>query len=106
MLPAGHTRPMVIVAILEVRRVELAAFREFERLAVSAMHEHQGALERTVVVDDGASERVTEIHVVRFATEAGYQAYRASPELAAVGHLRERSVIGTQLFIGADGPVY
>jgi len=106
MQPAGHDRPVVIVAILEVRRAELAAFREFERQAARVMREHHGELERTVVVDDGASDGVTEIHVVRFATEADFQAYRTSPELAAVAHLRERAVSGTNLYIGADGPVY
>jgi len=97
---------MVIVEILEVRRVELAAFREFERCAASVMRAHQGELERTVVVDDGASEHVTEIHVVRFATEAGFQAYRGSPELAAIADLRARSVVDTRLYIGTAGPAY
>lgn len=97
---------MVIVAILEVRRAELATFREFEHAAARIMREHQGDLERAIVVDNGAGDLVTEIHVVRFASQPAFDAYRASEALAALKPLRDASVVGTTLHVGEDGPAY
>ena len=97
---------MLIVAKLRVRRAECAAFEEFERAAARLMREHGGAIERTVRVDDGVAETLTEIHLVRFENEAGFRAYRESGALAALRQLRERSVVETELFIGQDGPNY
>ena len=97
---------MVIVAILTVRRAELDAFRKFETHAARVMAEHGGRLERNVVVDDGASETLTEIHFLRFPDEAAFAAYRANPKLTAEQALRERSVLQTTVFVGDDGPLY
>lgn len=97
---------MIIVAILTVRRSELAAFRQFESIATRVMSEHGGRLERTVVVDDGTGELLTEIHLVRFADPAAFASYRESSELSAHLQLRDRSVVKTELFFGEDGPKY
>ena len=56
--------------------------------------------------DDGTSETLTEVHLVRFQNEAEFQAYRASAALAGVRHLRDASVVETELFIGEEGPDY
>jgi hypothetical protein len=103
---ARAERGLVIVAILKVRRSELAAFREFETLAARILLEHEGRLERTVVADDGASDILTEIHVVRFASETGFAEYRQDPRLLAAQPLREVSLVETSLFVGEDGPDY
>lgn len=97
---------MVVVAILTVRRAELAAFRTYETAAAAEMLEHGGRLERTVVVDDGVSDTLQEIHLVRFADAASFASYQASRKLAALRYLRDASVVETRLFVGDDGPAY
>jgi uncharacterized protein (DUF1330 family) len=97
---------MVIVAIVTVRRAELDSYRSFETLAAQVMVEHGGRIERNVVADDGASETLTEIHLLRFPDEAAFAAYRASPKLVASQALREISVLQTIVFVGDDGPLY
>jgi len=97
---------MVIVAILKVRRAELASFREFESRAARIMLEHEGCLERAVLIDDGVSETLTEIHFVRFASEAAFAGYRSCPELLAAQPLRDASVVETTVYVGEDGPRY
>jgi hypothetical protein len=70
------------------------------------MREYGGAIERTVRIDDGAGETLTEVHLVRFREEAGFQAYRANTALAGLRHLRDASVVDTELLVGEDGPDY
>jgi hypothetical protein len=84
----------------------VAAFEEFETAAYRVIREHGGSLERTVRIDHGTSETLTEVHLVRFRDEASFQAYRASTALAGVRHLREASVLETELLIGEEGPDY
>jgi len=96
----------VVVAIIEVRRSELAAFREFEAGAAAIMRQHGGAIEKTVVVDEGDAETFTEIHFVRFPDAAAYAAYRSSPLLAGLQPLRNAAVVATELHVGEDGPAY
>jgi uncharacterized protein (DUF1330 family) len=97
---------MLIVAKLVVRRTELAAFEEYETAAYRVIHEHGGALLQSVRIDDGTSDTLTEVHLVRFRDEAAFQAYRASTALAGVRHLRNASVVETELLIGEQGPDY
>ena len=97
---------MVIVAILTVRRSELDSFRKFETVAAGIMLEHGGRFERSVVVDDGEAETLTEIHWLRFPDEAAFAAYRASPKLAVHRALREASVVQTTIYVGEEGPLY
>ena len=97
---------MLIVAKLLVRRSELAAFETYETAAYRVILEHGGTLEKSVRIDDGTSETLTEVHVVRFRDEAGFQAYRATTALAGIRHLRDASVIETELLMGEEGPDY
>ena len=97
---------MLIVAKLVVRRTELAAFEEYETAAYRVIRQHGGTLERSVRIDDGSSPHLTEVHLVRFPDEAEFHAYRASTALAGVRHLRDASVVETELLIGEDGPDY
>lgn len=98
---------MTLVAILTVRRDALQQFRAFERHAASVMRGYGGRIERTVVVTpDPAPGRVREIHVVTFPDEAAYRAYREDARLAQVAHLRETSVLATDVHVGEDGPSY
>jgi hypothetical protein len=97
---------MVIVAVLEVYRSELDRFREYERTAARIMRAHDGDIERSVVVDDPARDRLTEIHVIRFASHMAFDAYRANDELRALQPLRDTLIASTSLFVGSDGPTY
>src|SRR5688500_11035668 len=97
---------MTLVAILTVRRDAIDKFRAFEAHAAEVMKKHGGKLERTVVVfPDGSPELIREIHVVTFPSENAFAAYRKDERLAKFAHLREQSVVQTELFVGEDGPL-
>jgi GNAT superfamily N-acetyltransferase len=98
---------VTLVAILTVRRDALDEFRAFERHAAAVMQVHGGRIERTVVVaPEPASSLVKEVHVVTFPDGAAFRAYRNDPRLAELAHLREASVVATQVLVGEDGPEY
>jgi hypothetical protein len=98
---------VTIVAILVVRRRALEPFRVFERHAAGVMAAHGGRIERTVVVPVADSpDLLREIHVVTFPDARSFQAYREDGRLADLAHLREASVVSTEVFVGEDGPDY
>ena|SRR5687767_4233876 len=98
---------MTLVAILTVRKEAIDKFRAFERHAAGVMKKHGGQIERTVVVvPDGSLEVIREIHVVTFPNEEAFAAYRKDEQLAEFAHLRDQSVVHTELFVGEDGPSY
>ena len=98
---------MTLVAILTVRKAAVDQFRAFESLAAKVMKKHGGRIERTVVVaPDSSPEVIKEIHVVTFPSEAAFAAYRKDEQLGELAHLRDRSVVHTELFVGEDGPSY
>ena len=98
--------PMTLVAILTVRRDAIEKFRAFEAHAAEVMKMHGGQLERTVVVaPDGSPELIREIHVVTFPNEEAFARYRKDERLVKFAHLRDQSVVHTELFVGEDGPV-
>jgi hypothetical protein len=98
---------VTLVGILTVRRDALDEFRAFERHAAAVMRAHGGRIERTVVVTpDPAPGLVKEIHVVTFSDEPAFRAYRGDARLAELAHLREASVVATDVLVGEDGPDY
>ena len=98
---------MTLVAILTVRRDALEQFRTFERRAAAVMRTHGGRFDRTVVVTpDPGPGLLREIHLVTFPDEPAFLAYRADPRLAELTHLRDASVVATDVLIGEDGPDY
>jgi uncharacterized protein (DUF1330 family) len=99
--------PITLVAILTVRKDAIEKFRAFERHAAGVMKEHGGRIERTIVVaPEGSPEVMKEIHVLAFPTAQAFAAYRNDERLAELAHLREESVIHTELLAGEDGPSY
>jgi uncharacterized protein (DUF1330 family) len=96
---------MVLVAILTVRKDAIEEFRAYETQAARIMKEHGGRIERVIVAADTA-ETIKEIHVVTFPDDAAFKAYRQSPQLAGLAPLRDASIVGTDIHIGADGPAY
>lgn len=98
---------MTLVVILTVRRDAIEKFRAFEKHAARIMEPHGGRIERTVVVEpNGLPDMIKEIHVVTFPNEEAFAAYRTDEELARFAHLRDQSVVHTEVFAGEDGPRY
>lgn len=98
---------MTLVAILTVRREAIDKFRAYEAHAAQVMKKHGGRFERTVVVvPEGSPELMKEIHVVTFPNEQAFAAYRKDERLTKFAHLRDESVVHTELFVGEDGPSY
>jgi hypothetical protein len=95
------------VAILTVRREALDRFRAFERHAAAVMARHGGRIERTVVVSaEGSPDLVKEVHIVTFPDEQAFAAYRQDPGRGELAHLRDESVVHTEVLVGEDGPDY
>lgn len=98
---------MTLVAMLTVRREAIDKFRAYEAHAAQVMKKHGGRFERTVVVvPEGSPELMKEIHVVTFPNEQAFAAYRKDERLTEFAHLRDESVVHTELFVGEDGPSY
>ncbi len=101
-----RTSGITLVAVITVRRAELAAFHAFEAAAVRVMARHAGALARVVRIDDGAGETFREIHLVTFPDAAALAAYRADPALVPLAAQRARAIVATEVHEGVDGPIY
>jgi hypothetical protein len=98
---------MIVVVILTVRCDAIAAFRAFEARAAAVMARYGGAIERTVVTaHDASGASFKEIHFAVFPDELAFLAYRRDAELATVAHLREESVLQTEILVGEEGPTY
>jgi len=98
---------IVVVARMKVRRDAAEAFRNFEHGAAQVMRRHGGTIERTVEIEGaGDGDLFEEIHLVRFPSLEAFDAYRADPELGALRHLRDTSVVATDIAVGKDGPRY
>jgi hypothetical protein len=69
-------RPVTIAMIADVAAEGVAAFRRYESLVLPLLDRHDGRLERRLRSADG----LVEIHVVSFASPAGYESYMADPE--------------------------
>ncbi|MFO0547496.1 MAG: hypothetical protein U0271_03855 [Polyangiaceae bacterium] len=97
---------MLLVATIHVRREALETFKIFEFEAARIMEKHGGRLERAVVLRGRHDEPHRELHIVYFPSPDAYEAYRVSPELATFMHLRETSVLKTEIQYGEDEPDY
>ena len=98
---------MTLVAILTVRKDAIEKFRAFEKHAAGVMKEHGGCIERTIVVaPEGLPDVIKEIHVLTFPDAEAFARYRNDKRLAELAHLRDESVIHTELLAGDDGPSY
>jgi uncharacterized protein (DUF1330 family) len=96
---------LTLVVTMTVRKDAADAFRAFESAAAEIMAMHGGTIERTVVTE-GDDATFKEIHIVTFPSAEAFARYRNDPALAQVRHLRQESVIATELLIGKDGPDY
>lgn len=58
-----------------------------------------------IVTPDGKSDVFTDVHVVSFPSLQAFAAYRSDERVGQMAHLRQESVIDTQLLIGEEGPI-
>lgn len=94
----ARAAPLLLVATLLARRERLDDFLEFERRAEVIMGRYGGELLSVVRIDlSPETAAVKEVHVVRFPDRRAFDAYRADRELAALGALRERSILSTSI---------
>jgi hypothetical protein len=78
---------LTLTLIARIPAAGVATFRAYEDGVLPLLERHGGALERRLRTDDGR----VEIHVVSFPDAAGFAAYRADPERAALGALLTES---------------
>jgi antibiotic biosynthesis monooxygenase (ABM) superfamily enzyme len=104
---AMSEQALAMVAILTVKQDRAESFRAFEERAANVMKKYGGCLERTLVAKSQPGEDTfREAHWVTFPSRDAFAAYRADPELASFQHLREESVVRTELCHGTPGPAY
>ena len=108
MTTTDDDRAIVLLVELFLHPGRVDEFRRFETDAARIMRRHGGRIDR--VIRPTGPARATglphEIHLVRFASAAGFEAYRADPELKALAWLRESAIARTEITMGVDGPVY
>ncbi|MER7457262.1 GNAT family N-acetyltransferase [Micromonospora sp. NPDC126480] len=75
--PAAAVR---LVALVELAADAVEAGREYEDRVLALLGRHGGRVERRLRADDGLSE----VHVIRFDTRAGYESFLADPERMAL----------------------
>lgn len=97
---------MIVIAVLTVRRDELARFRAYEAFAIARVRAHGGELERAIELDEPDPTRVRELHVLRFPDADAFARFRADPDLVARQADRTVAVVETVVWTGVDGPIY
>ncbi|MGN9909222.1 hypothetical protein ACTMTJ_16895 [Phytohabitans sp. LJ34] len=75
---------LLLVAIVEMADGHTEAGQRYEDEVLAFLPRHGGSLERRMRATDGP----TEVHVIRFASRDGYDAFMVDPERRA---LRERA---------------
>ena len=101
-------RPIVLLVQLFVHPGRVAEFHRFETEAARIMRRHGGRIERVIrpTGPAAAGPLPHEVHLVSFESAAGFEAYRADPELKALGALRESAIARTDVLVGVDGELY
>jgi len=98
-----------IVASLWIVEGQVAAFEAFERKVARIMRRHGGCIEHAIRPERTGSSDADlpfEVHVLRFADRAAFDAYRADPELVSLAKERAAAIARTTVLIGVDGPSY
>ena len=101
-------RPIVLLVQLFIHPGREAEFHRFETEAARIMRRHGGRIDRVIrPTGPGRSDALPhEVHLVSFASSAGFDAYRADPELKTLGGLRESAIARTEVIVGNDGEPY
>lgn len=101
-------RPIVLLVHLFVHPGRAAEFHRFETEAARIMRRHGGRIDRVIrPTGPGLVDALPhEVHLVSFASAAGFAAYREDPELQALAALRESAIARTDVLVGTDGEPY
>jgi hypothetical protein len=101
-------RPIVLLVQLFIHPGRAPELRRFETEAARIMRRHGGRIDRVIRPTGPArTDRLPhEVHVVSFTSAAGFAAYRADPELKALGALRDSAIARTEVLVGTDGEPY
>ncbi|MCZ7439946.1 hypothetical protein O7598_26335 [Micromonospora sp. WMMC241] len=70
---------VLLVALVDLS-ADADAGRRYEDAVLALLNRHDGRLERRLRTGDGE----TEVHVIRFASRTGYDAFLVDPERAAL----------------------
>jgi uncharacterized protein (DUF1330 family) len=98
---------MIAVALIQVRRRRLRDFRRYVRAAARIMRAHGGRIAACVAVAGRPARALRlEIQVLSFPSLRAFRAYHGDARLQAVAHLRARSVLASEVFLGRRGPDY
>jgi antibiotic biosynthesis monooxygenase (ABM) superfamily enzyme len=101
--------PLCVVVRLWIRQGLEAEFEAYERKVARVMARHGGVIERAIRTSgasrDGSDEPF-EVHLLRFPTQARYDAYRDDPERRSLSGERERIITKTDVLVGTPGPTY
>ncbi len=74
---SAETR-LILVMMADVAREGVEPFQRYEAAVLPMLERHDGRLERRLRTVNGQAE----VHIVSFASRAGYDAYIADPERA------------------------
>ena len=80
-------REILLCATFRIPADGLDSFRSYEDVVLPLLADHGGVLECRLRTADG----LTEVHVIRFDSQVGFDAFRADPRRAAWAPLLERS---------------
>ena len=93
----GRSGALLLVAVVEMVPGAAEAGREYEDAVLALLGRHDGWLERRMRSADAASE-VSEVHVIRFGSRAGYESFMADPD-----RLRLRAAAGDEILTLLSG---
>jgi hypothetical protein len=101
-------RPIVLLVQLFIHPGRAAEFHRFETEAARIMRRHGGRIDRVIRPTGPVRDHPLphEIHLVSFRSGVGFEAYRADPELKALGSLRESAIARTEVLEGTEGEPY
>lgn len=104
--------PLYLVVSLWLRDGQQEAFEACERAAAAIIHRHGGAIERAVrPIPDATSHAPGddvpfEVHVVRFPSQAAFDAYQDDPQTRALASARAACIARTLVLRAEEGPAY
>jgi antibiotic biosynthesis monooxygenase (ABM) superfamily enzyme len=96
--------PVVAVLVARVPAHGVDAFLAYEAAVLPLLAGHGGALERRLRRVEAGGD-VVEVHVVRFASAAGFAAYRADPARQEQGALLAASEARVEVLELEEAPV-
>jgi antibiotic biosynthesis monooxygenase (ABM) superfamily enzyme len=101
--------PVYVLVRLWIREGLEAEFEAYERKVCRIMARYGGVIERTIRPARTVSQESGppfEIHVLRFQSQALYEAYRADSERAALSEERVATITHSEALVGIAGPTY